>query len=355
MGDIIKVNLGEDHIYESSTDIIGRAGEGNITQFEITIPEQLRSWNIYLDFELPSGETLRTPRLEAGNGVATYDVIPYLLAAKGEINVQVVIEKEGKTWKSSTKRYNNLYGINALDEIPKKEDFLTQAQALIDELSGEVQDIANALADNAEFAEAVFNKCAEYGLGVSTPTVILTDCNEGIYSGWYKTANSAANAPLVAGGWMRADMFDQSNGTQTWHYEQFGGVMAQRYLINGVWQPWEYVIPPMLVGVEYCTIERWHGKPIYHKLVEFGYLPVSGTKTVNVTIEDIRDIVSVDGLCTRIYESSMERNFVPLAMTNLIESSWITKLDTKICSFGIQTNQDASAYYTIFRLRYTKL
>lgn len=35
------------------------------------------------------------------------------------------------------------------------------------------------------------------------------------------------------------------------------------------WQPWEYENPPMYSAVEYRTTERWQGKPIYTKLVEY--------------------------------------------------------------------------------------
>ena len=50
--------------------------------------------------------------------------------------------------------------------------------------------------------------------------------------------------------------------------------------INGVWQPWEWINPPMQPGIEYRTTERYLGKPVYCKVVDLG----EGTngKTVNV-------------------------------------------------------------------------
>lgn len=36
-----------------------------------------------------------------------------------------------------------------------------------------------------------------------------------------------------------------------------------------VWNPWEWVNPPMELGTEYRTTERYLGKPLYKKLIEF--------------------------------------------------------------------------------------
>ena len=47
------------------------------------------------------------------------------------------------------------------------------------------------------------------------------------------------------------------------------------------WSDWEWVNPPMMLGVEYRTTERFMGKPVYSKLVDFGELPNATTKTVD--------------------------------------------------------------------------
>lgn len=46
-----------------------------------------------------------------------------------------------------------------------------------------------------------------------------------------------------------------------------------RKKINGTWTEWEWVNPPMALGVEYRTTERYKGKAVYTKLINFGYLP----------------------------------------------------------------------------------
>lgn len=155
----IQINLGTDHALECTEKIIGRSGEGLVSTLAITVPATLTDFDAYIDFEKPNGEVLRTPKLEVENGVAYYDVEPYLLFESGEIKVQLVFIKGKTTWKSSKKKYTILKSINAIEEIPDKEDFISQAQAVLDELSGEVQEIADMLADNADFAQSVIDAC----------------------------------------------------------------------------------------------------------------------------------------------------------------------------------------------------
>ena len=45
---------------------------------------------------------------------------------------------------------------------------------------------------------------------------------------------------------------------------------CMRWYHDGTWEAWEYSVPPMTVGVEYRTTERYMGKPVYTKLVDFG-------------------------------------------------------------------------------------
>ena len=160
MKDRICVTIGQDHIYECGTDTIGRAGEGEVAQLEITFPEALSDFDAYLDFKKPSGEKIRTPKLEVADGVALYVVSPYILSENGEIEVQLVLQKEsGEIWKSSIKKYKNQISINAVDEIPEKEDFITEGQKVLDALSQEVAEIADILANDADFSQAVIDAC----------------------------------------------------------------------------------------------------------------------------------------------------------------------------------------------------
>lgn len=47
----------------------------------------------------------------------------------------------------------------------------------------------------------------------------------------------------------------------------------------------EWLNPPMVVGTEYCTTERYKNKPVYAKVVDCGTLPNTGQKDVYFTDE----------------------------------------------------------------------
>lgn len=62
---------------------------------------------------------------------------------------------------------------------------------------------------------------------------------------------------------------------------------------NGVWRPVEWSNPPMELGVEYRTTERYLGKPVYVKVVDCGTIPAQGTHKDLVFSPDAQSIVSV--------------------------------------------------------------
>lgn len=78
-----------------------------------------------------------------------------------------------------------------------------------------------------------------------------------------------------------------------------GYPVAKRVMDSNIaektWQPWEWVNPPLSLGMEYRTTERYNGKPVYAKLVSFGNLPNASSATVSHGIEGVQDIVSVSG------------------------------------------------------------
>lgn len=49
---------------------------------------------------------------------------------------------------------------------------------------------------------------------------------------------------------------------------------------DDVWGDWEYENPPMTLGVEYRTTERYQGKPVYVKVVDCGACPAAGFKDI---------------------------------------------------------------------------
>ena len=75
------------------------------------------------------------------------------------------------------------------------------------------------------------------------------------------------------------------------NFGEFAAILAFTYenriaiksKLNGVWGPWEWVNPRLDIGVEYRTVERYLGKPVYCKAINCGAF--SGNKYVSSGID----------------------------------------------------------------------
>lgn len=72
--------------------------------------------------------------------------------------------------------------------------------------------------------------------------------------------------------------------------------IRRRVFNNNVWGPFEWVNPPMALGIEYRTTERYLGKPVYVKLVNLG--EGANGKAVNV---GTREMIHVE--CRATYNN----------------------------------------------------
>ena len=84
-----------------------------------------------------------------------------------------------------------------------------------------------------------------------------------------------------------------------------------RKKIFGVWQPWEWINPPMLLGVEHRTTERYLGKPVYVKAINFGALPNATTKSVSHSASNVDVCIRATGSIT-----SGDKRSIPFADIN---------------------------------------
>lgn len=106
-----------------------------------------------------------------------------------------------------------------------------------------------------------------------------------------------------------------------------------------VWMPFEWEHPPMKIGVEYRTLERYNGKPVYAKAINFGQAPNATYKVVSHGIENFSQLVSYTGM---------------MGGANLIEASAVDSIQINASIIRITTNTDVSANYVYLVLRYTK-
>ena len=155
--DTLTVTVGDDHSFVCSVVTLGRTGENAVSQLEINIPEELNNFWAYLDFKKASGKTFKTPRLAIDNNKIEYDIPGGLLDESGNIEVQLVLESEnGEVWKSATKKFVVLKSIDAGDDIPEAESFISEAQKILDE-TVEITNafIAEAKEENEAFKEEI--------------------------------------------------------------------------------------------------------------------------------------------------------------------------------------------------------
>lgn len=136
---------------------------------------------------------------------------------------------------------------------------------------------------------------AGYGLGdIISPLPASEDLNNIKYNGWYSwyadIDKKPANAP-ISPGTDNIDVMRVSGSGEACIQEAFDvsnsyncGLKMQRTIYGSdsrYVSEWEWVNPPMTTGVEYRTTERYEGKHVYVKLVDFGNLPSNTYKDVN--------------------------------------------------------------------------
>lgn len=157
-------------------------------------------------------------------------------------------------------------------------------------------DAAQTLTD-AQKTQARANIAAApdgFGLGKRNVTLTASDDLDNVMgNGWYYWGSSTpANAPalinansssdycamfMISGSQIVASFIDRNN-------------MAMRSKNMYGWTPWEYINPPLKLGVEYRTTERFLGKPVYVKAINFGSLPNATSKTVEWGSDNVQPI-----------------------------------------------------------------
>lgn len=161
---------------------------------------------------------------------------------------------------------------------------------------------------------------AGYGLGQTIPRRVgsLDEITAaGYYAVWLDTANGD---PMTGNAVFTAITDERYNNVHI--QSKLGGGYIHRDKWDGVWQPWEWVNPPMAIGVEYRTTERVDGKPVYKKNIdgmihyrldgETEYKPLKESLSVNslydakycTTTEEVDGLLEADILKYSIVKDS---------------------------------------------------
>lgn len=142
----------------------------------------------------------------------------------------------------------------------------------------------------------------------SEPSPFL-DANDCVVNGWYRDANgNAKNVPwnfahifvttYSAHIYIRQDAYITGGSASVPLVSHAVRIRHPNFLKeNDFWGPWEYESgTPMYLGTEYRTTERYLGKPVYCKLIDFGAVPAVNTnKTVSFAGLGISRIISWTG------------------------------------------------------------
>lgn len=137
-----------------------------------------------------------------------------------------------------------------------------------------------------------------YGLGNDTgyTLTVADDLNTITKNGVYQWGNYLPkNAPYKyckmrvwsGAGWVSQEIMSA--------YPNMKDSILRRVSNNNIWGSFEWVNPPMQLGVEYQTTERYLGKPVYIKAVDFGSLPNNTIKIVTFGDNTIK-MISAHGI-----------------------------------------------------------
>ena len=138
-----------------------------------------------------------------------------------------------------------------------------------------------------------------YGLGNPGDGISCSDFNAAKTIGWYwMTGDNVVNYPEQYGNFKYGCLRVEKRGQYIVQTVYFNDLVATRSSndTGATWKPWEYVNPPMQLGVEYRTTERWQNKAVYCKLVDLGTLPGSATSEKDIVFfaGSMAELVSVD-------------------------------------------------------------
>lgn len=124
---------------------------------------------------------------------------------------------------------------------------------------------------------------------------------------------------------------------------------AIRKCSSGTWGEWEWENPPMSLGVEYRTTERYLGKAVYAKAINFGALPNNSSKNVAHASAVDQTIIALDGVLSDgcHITSGLNRD-------RAVASDGTITVDNTKWNIRVITNYDFSGVTATFIVKYIK-
>ncbi len=124
-----------------------------------------------------------------------------------------------------------------------------------------------------------------FGLGGTYEAEALANADDALVTGWYTVDDNTENLPVSgASGVLYAASTDAEKMVYQRFYPGAADATVERRSFDGVWGQWEWVNPPMVIGTEYRTPQRWNGKALYTKLINCGLMPANGSVSIALGI-----------------------------------------------------------------------
>ena len=187
------------------------------------------------------------------------------------------------------------------------------------------------------------NDPKKWGLGIvlaHTPGTVITDFDEILPTGFYYVQSGSLNRPI--NGAVYAVVINRSYDDVTVFAESPDGVIARRKYKES-WGVWEYINPPMNVGYEFRTTERYNGKPVYVKSIDLGVLPSNSSKEVSIGVDNIENVISVSGTSSNGFAFP-----VPLHGSDGSIDVIVSRASIKVITYATQTISSVAV------IKYTK-
>lgn len=143
--------------------------------------------------------------------------------------------------------------------------------------------IQQAIDGATAMMNGAINALKAYGIGCSS-LISAEQIDATTAPGWYRISGEMTINNVTESSWYMfvAGYGDGSeNCVQKLYPVTAYRLELVRFMNASVWAEWECTNPPMMVGVEYRTTERWCGKSVYTKLINFGNLPNATQKWVD--------------------------------------------------------------------------
>ena len=183
-----------------------------------------------------------------------------------------------------------------------------------------------------------------YGIGKEAGRTIAS-CDDAIENGWYSVPAAASGNPLKTDAWLQCQSYDENNKSQT--ISNGEGHSCVRVKNASGWQDWCWIDPPMLLGQEYRTTEKWNGHPVYKKIVSTQLKnSTNGYEIYDISAESSIKILSWNG-----YITTDDVDIITLPFNNNNYNVWGYANKNKLVIF---TNKSITNYKAYFEVRYIK-